>query len=440
MLHGGCTQARTRGIVSFFLGFLLCYALAAAYLSSTCYRDPSSVFFRPEHARVLSYSSFRIAEATEFGDRAALHPPPKSTNSTGPDFCIGVASVSRHGFSYLKETLGSVLQGLDRLERRRIHLVVFLAHANQSQHEDHRQPWLVNMADNLPAYPSNPETRRLVQQLEADSSYEAHALKQKMDYVVLLTECAKVNPKYTMTLEDDVVAVDGWYHRALGALQVATRKTHDLGRDSFLYLRLFYDGRLLGWNAEEWPIYVVYSMAVLLAEVVITAALRWRFTVLRQYLTRAVLLILCGVCTPMLIGLFFAAGRSCMLPRPSGIDLMSRYGCCAQGLVFPQDQVVNHLLPMYRNSQDSHAAVDTFLENWADSRDELRWAVTPVLIQHVGGKSSHGAGDQQTGRLTDDMPFDYSFEMNDPVALAEEHRAWIAGAIYEPHPGAARDG
>ncbi|KAI1505850.1 hypothetical protein F5X99DRAFT_172790 [Biscogniauxia marginata] len=433
MLASRLGGTQNRNVLSLLLGFLLCYALLAVYLSSKCYRDPSSIFFRPEHARILSYSSFRRSQARKFGDQAALHAPTKWTSSSaGPDICIGVGSVNRHGLSYLKETLGSILEGLGYLERRRIYVVVFLAHSNQSQHEDYQQPWLINMADALPTYPDDPQLARLIRQLEADDSYESHARKQKIDYSVLLSACAKVNPKYTMTLEDDVIALDGWYHRAMSALQTATKKTRELGRDSFLYLRVFYDGRLLGWNSEEWPMYVESSFAVLLVEIAILASLRWRFALARQALTRTMLLLICGVCTPMLIGLFFAAGRNCMLPKTPGVHLMHKYGCCAQGLVFPQDQVVNHLLPMYRETQDSHAAVDTFLEDWANDQDKLRWAVTPVLIQHVGGKSSHGAGDQQMGRLTDDMPFDYSFETNDPVSLAEEHWRWVSGMTDNP--------
>ncbi|KAI0599598.1 hypothetical protein F4775DRAFT_118585 [Biscogniauxia sp. FL1348] len=430
-LGGTCN----RNVVSAFLGFLLCYALLAAYLSTKCYRDPSSIFFRPEHARVLSYSSFRRSQARKFSDQqAALHTPIKWANSTtttgdGPDICIGVASVDRHGFSYLKETLGSILEGLSARERRRIYLVVFLAHADQTQHEDYGQPWLVNMADALPTYPSDAETVALIRQLEADNNYESHARKQKIDYAVLLSACARVRPRYTMTLEDDVVALDGWYHRALAALATAARKTAKLGRgpDGFLYLRVFYDGRLLGWNSEEWPLYVRASVGAELALLAVLLVLRWRFPATRgSLLTRGAVVLVCGVCGPLAIGLFFAAGRNCVLSRPAGVHLMHKYACCAQGLVFPQEQVVRHLLPMYRDTRDAHAAVDTFLEDWADEHDMLRWAVTPVLIQHVGGKSSHGAGDQRTGRLTDDMPFDYSFETNDPVSLAEEHWRWIA--------------
>ena len=433
------SSSRSRAVASFFLGFLLCYGLVAAYLRSTCYRDPSSVFFQPELARVLSYSSFRKIQARKFADEAAEYPLPKwadladpnaSNNSSSPDICIAIGSVSRHGFSYLKETVGSILEGLNAIERQRIYLVVFLAHVDQSRHEEYGQRWLTNLADSLPTYSTitdDPDAMRLIDALERDGSYEAHAQKQKIDYSVQLAECAKVNPTYIMTIEDDVVALDGWYHRTMNAVRAASRKTKQMGagEDGFLYLRIFYDGRLLGWNSEEWPEYFVASFSLVLLEAVIVGFLCWCFVPVRKALSRPVLFLIFGVCTPMMIGLFFAAGRSCMLPQRPGVHLMHKYGCCAQGYVFPRRQVVDHLLPMYQDTNDSHAAVDTFLEDWANENGGLRWAVTPVLIQHVGGKSTHGVGDQERGRLNDDMPFDYTFETNDPVQLALQHEAAV---------------
>ncbi|KAK8037445.1 hypothetical protein PG991_000791 [Apiospora marii] len=445
---------QNRGILSFFLGFLLIYVLLLVYLREQCFRDPSSAFFRPERARVLSYSAFRQTQGRKFAEQAALHAPLKWAPDTSnddkknnddndkhagddggigqqeplqPDVCIGIGSVDRHGFSYLKETLGSVLEGLDAAERRRVYVVVFLAHSNQSVHEDYNKPWLRNMADALPTYTQDNETLALIRRLEIANDYPAHARKQKIDFSVLLSECAKVNPRYTMTLEDDVIAIDGWYHRTLAAVKNAAQKTEELGRDGFLYLRIFYDGRLLGWNSEEWLSYFGGSILFVVAELAVLSFIRWRFQAVRRAVPILFILLVAGVCTPMLIGLFFASGRSCMLPKRPGVSLMQKYGCCGQGLVFPQQQVVDHLLPMYANTTDDHAAVDTFLEDWANARDSLRFAVTPVLIQHVGGKSSHGVGDQVAGKLTDDMPFDYMFETNEPVKLAMEHQAFVDG-------------
>ncbi|KAI1296947.1 integral membrane protein [Xylaria venustula] len=417
--------AANRRLLSFLLSFAFIYSIAAFYLQQTCYHDPSSIFWRPEKALRLSYSAIRKNEAREFSDQAVRVEQVKWDNVTAPQLCIGVASVNRHGYSYLRETLGSLLEGLDELERKHIYLVVFLAHSDQTKHEDSTAPWLRNMADSLPAYPDDHELLELLQALETDDSYPSHARKQKIDYSVLLDECAKVQPAYTVTLEDDVIALDGWFHRTLSALRTAVRKTEELGRDQFLYLRLFYDSRLLGWNSEEWPYYAGFSAFFVLGSLAVILCLRKRFQTIHEATPVEVLVTLCGVCAPMMIVLFFAAGRSCMLPKEPGVGLMQMYGCCGQGLVFPQKQVTDHLLPLFRNTIDSHAAVDTFLEDYANEKDELRWAVTPNLIQHVGGKSSHGVGDQVQGRITSNMPFNYDFETNDPAELTHEHLAWI---------------
>ncbi|KAI1358556.1 integral membrane protein [Xylaria arbuscula] len=417
--------AGDRFLLSFLLAFFLIYSIAVLYLHDACHRDPSSVFWQPEKALRLSYTAFRKEEARRFADRAEQREQIKWDNATAPRLCIGIASVSRHGISYLRDTLGSLLKGLEHIERRQIYITVFLAHTNQSEHEDSSARWLHNIVDSLPTYPEDDQLIELVRMLENDKSYPAHARKQKIDYSVLLGECAKVRPAYTVTLEDDIIALDGWYHRTLFALQTAVRKTKELGRDQFLYLRIFYDSRLLGWNSEEWPYYFGYSLLVALSVVTLVSSVRRYFPAARQAISIELVLVICGICTPMVILLFFAAGRSCMLPKRPGVDLMQKYGCCLQGLAIPQRQITEHLLPLFHDTRDSHAAADTFLEDYANEHDELRWAVTPSLIQHVGGKSSHGVGDQVYGRITGDMPFNYDFERNDPAQLALEHLAYI---------------
>lgn len=114
-----------------------------------------------------------------------------------------------------------------------------------------------------------------------------------------------------------------------------------------------------------------------------------------------------------------------MLPRPKGVSLMQKYGCCGQGLVFPQDQVNESLLPFFREHRNSTLATDSFIEDYGDRYDELRWAVTPVLLQHVGGKSSHGVARDRYGNMTANRLFNFGFETNSAEALAEEHREVI---------------
>lgn len=222
---------RDRRLLSFILAFFLLYTISTFYVSEVCHRDPSSVFWRPEKALQLSYSTIRKEQARKFTVKAERREQIKWDNATAPQLCIAIGSVNRHGFSYLRDTIGSLLEGLDPLERRQIYVVVFLAHSDQSKHEDSNAVWLRNMVDSLPAYPDDDQLLKLIQSLESDDNYPAHARKQKIDYSVLLAECAKTRPAYTVTLEDDVIALDGWYHRTLIALQSAVRKTQEMGRE-----------------------------------------------------------------------------------------------------------------------------------------------------------------------------------------------------------------
>lgn len=228
-------SGQNRRVVSLFLAFILLYSLVALYLRQTCHRNPSSVFWRPEEAHLLSYSVFRKAQAHKFADQAEKHELAKWNNATAPQLCVSIGSVSRQGFSYLRETLGSLLEGLDELERQQIYVVVFLAHSDQSEHEDSGAAWLRNMVDSLPASPDDRGLLELIKKLEEYGDYPAHARKQKIDYSVLLNECAKVKPVYTMTLEDDVIVLDGWFYRTMSALRIAMKKMQEMGRDNYKY-------------------------------------------------------------------------------------------------------------------------------------------------------------------------------------------------------------
>ncbi|KAH8646286.1 hypothetical protein BX600DRAFT_519115 [Xylariales sp. PMI_506] len=401
-----------------FVGFLFLYTCTIIYLKSACWRDPSSIFFQPERAHQPGYSGLRILQATTFADNAVRDTPPKWNRAEPPTLCVGLPSVQRDGISYLKSTIGSLQHGLSRTERESLYFVVLLAHTDLSQHHDFQDPWLEHSVDQLPTYHDHPG--RLLQAVKMESS-GSHNLKAKFDYSVVLEECIKVGALYIMMLEDDVVALDGWYHRTIQALDQAVENTVELGRTSFLYLRLFYYEGLLGWNSESWPTYIFNSLAVLALEALLLSLLRSLSSTCRVLLTRPMLIIIIGICTPICISLFFAAGRSCMLPMGTGVHLMSRYACCGQGLVFPRHEVVGSLLPALQTEWNSTEATDSFIERLADEQESLRWAITPVVLQHVGGKSSHGVVRNQFGDMTANRLFNFGFETNDPIKLAREH-------------------
>lgn len=85
---------------------------------------------------------------------------------------------------------------------------------------------------------------------------------------------------------------------------------------------------------------------MVLGELAFILVLGWTYPFLRKSMPVIYIILICGVFTPSMVGLFFASGRSCMLPRQPGVSLMQKYGCRGQGLVVPQKRVVEDLLSL----------------------------------------------------------------------------------------------
>ncbi|KAI1322913.1 hypothetical protein F5Y16DRAFT_24139 [Xylariaceae sp. FL0255] len=399
------------------LGFLVFYSLLFTYSRSTCWRDPTSAFFQAERAHEPTYSGHRIEQSLAFADRlnaqlpeTVPHPPVNDTSP--PQLCVGIPSVERDGISYLKSTLGSLQEGLTEKERDSIYFVVFLAHIDQQEHNDYNQPWLVNMADALPMYSNLDIAKLMVNQ--------NHGVKAKFDYSVVLDECEKTGAPYILMIEDDVVFMDGWWHRTGKALDTITSLSWGSGHDDFLYLRLFYYEGLLGWNSESWRSYTFWSIIATTAALCASLTTRRLVPSSRPYLSRLGLFLIVFVFTPMLIVLYFLSGGNCVDPRPTGVHLMPDHACCGQGLVFPRTKVTKELLPHFRRERWSDVPTDSFIERHADATGGLRYALTPVVMQHVGGQSSHNVN--RGGGLTPTKLWNFNFEKFDAAKLATEHK------------------
>jgi hypothetical protein len=75
-----------------------------------------------------------------------------------------------------------------------------------------------------------------VRSLETDAAKAYGREKALFDYTYLLKACEAIDAPYTMILEDDVVAMDGWYHRTIGALASAEQQTRALGASKCEFL------------------------------------------------------------------------------------------------------------------------------------------------------------------------------------------------------------
>ncbi|KAJ9649471.1 hypothetical protein H2199_000246 [Coniosporium tulheliwenetii] len=403
--------------------FIGSYLLAILYIRHYTYRDPTSVFFDYTRAYEPAYSAIRQRQADSFIDAAGTTRPfSNSTATSGKALCVGIASVARENARYFRTTVGSILEGLGEEERQKIHLILFIAHTDPTVHPAYSEAWLHNTADQVLVYDLPADELKHIKELEQEKGLFRE--KALFDYTYLLKACSAAEAPYIAMLEDDVVAMDGWFHRTQHALDLAEKETALTSAAlDFLYLRLFYTEEFLGWNSEEWPTYLFYSvLTVSISAAILLSIRRIRPTKMATAaLTNRNILIICGICIPAYILLFFAAGRATVLPLPHGLNEMNKFGCCSQGFVFPRSRAQD-LIEYYTSRHVGF--VDMLTEEYADERGETRWAITPPVIQHVGRKSSKGDDFGKNSKYhmsVAEKLWNFEFEKYDAESLRREH-------------------
>ncbi len=106
---------------------------------------------------------------------------------------------------------------------------------------------------------------------------------------------------------------------------------------------------------------------------------------------------------------YFMAGRVTMQPPPAGVRLMSRFGCCSQGFIFPR-KIVPQVVERINKAIYEDYYIDMLLERYADTEDLARFAHFLSLLQHVGTRSSKGWGyDEHAGET-----WNFEFETFSP--------------------------
>lgn len=384
-------------------------------------RDPGSWFFDPSAAYNLIYTAHRQRQAERFIALASDVAPFRSRNTTA-SLCLGIPSVARDDGRYLHITIGSLLAGLTTEERDAMHVKVLIAHTTPEVHPAYHEVWLPNVVDEILLYNLSKAEYAHVAELEHQKGL--YREKGLFDYRYLLSACRTTEASYIAMIEDDVVALDGWYHRTMNGLRQAEQRSkpaYGEGRDNFLYLRLFYTEQFLGWNAEEWPIHTFWSIVSISMTAVAVFGVRQLFPSSKGVLTPGLSVSICAIVVPLLIILTFAAGKTTVFPLKSGIVRMDNYGCCAQGLVYPSHKA-DELIQWYDNSRVGFA--DMLTEEYADAHKEQRWSLTPSVLQHVGARSSKTddfVPDNGHSRHTSRHIWNFGFELNKAQVLEQEH-------------------
>ncbi|KAF2840118.1 integral membrane protein [Patellaria atrata CBS 101060] len=399
--------------------FGIFYILTLLLVRHYSWRDPTSVFFDPETAYDPIYSVVREKQAVEFMQQ--FHGFPGGNDKPGgKKICLGMASIARKGVRYFRAAVGSLLDGLDEIERSQIHLILFIAHTDPSVHPAYNESWLHDAADTVLLYDLDPDTLSHVRALETSGFTQEKAL---FDYNYLLQSCIATELPYIAMMEDDILALDGWFHRTRSALEMAESRSEK----PFLYLRLFYTEQFLGWNSENWAIYFFWSLWTVLIPTSALLLIRRCAPNYHAMLSDRRIFMLTFVCIPLCILLFFAAGRATVLPIPAGVNQMNDFACCGQGLVFPQVKAQNlsrwYEMNLAYFDVRKNGLADMLTEEYAKEHEEVRWAITPNVIQHVGRKSTKqkDQSDRPHPLTEAEKMFNFKFELNDAGRLRREH-------------------
>ncbi|KAK0737022.1 hypothetical protein B0T21DRAFT_309681 [Apiosordaria backusii] len=413
--------------------------LFVAYLNS--YDDPSSIFYSESRSYEQRYSKIRAHEADIFLANPPPKPPLSSSSSSAEEnkfLCIGIPSINRTTQSFLKHTIGTLVDILTPEERGSIHLVVLLADRPAKKHSAWGEEWLEKVVDEVLVYddippPTETGREKVYKQVpfelvEGRTRGVTRVENMRLDHSLLVETCMRNGAEYFVLVEDDVVAGRDWMRQLKRGLGYVEGESKRKGEE-WLYLRLFYSELLMGWNSEEWATYLAWSCVVYAAVLVgflVARGRRWCcFGKLGRgggggnaHLYRYATAMGFGLWLPALIALYFLSGRvSTSRVNPfmwtsHGVREMMNYGCCAQGLLFPRRQLegVFKLMryPPYRFPGDM------ILEGYAGDHGLKKWALDPSVFQHVGFTES-SAGPRRA------EVWNFSFERMHP-------KGWLWGS------------
>lgn len=364
-----------------FLAFVCFYFLILLCCSYTFNHDPTSAFFDPRVGYERVYSVKRQEEALSFITTAEERAIPLNTPPS-PRLCLGISTIGRPGEQYVRSTIGSVLEGLNQQERGELYLVTLIAQTHPDQHPIYKEKWPKALSDEYLPYNVGEKEFEYLEELERSKNFREKGL---WDYTYVLNRCISTGAPYVAILDDDVLAVAGWFNRTMTAVEIANARTPQQKGFSWLYLRLFYTEEFFGFNRENWPLYLLSSLGVFSATGFVLVLLR--SLGFHKEISNRTLAVVCGICVPACIILYFLIGRNALYPLAPGVHQMQESGCCGQGLLYPRDMAI----PLATHLREKGSGFpDSVVEEWANENNYIRWAVAPSLLQHIGGRSSKG--------------------------------------------------
>ncbi|RBR08313.1 hypothetical protein FVER53590_13210 [Fusarium verticillioides] len=380
------------------IGFWLMWFAALLWSYHNSYDDPSSFFYKSRIAFDRRYSALREKQVDAYLEREIFPVTHKQRTEVQVDnefLCIGIPSINRTTSGFLAHTVGSLVDTLTPNERNQIHIVVLLADKDPTRHFAYGKDWLFGLADDVLVYSNDSKTESklnykvLPHDVRGMGRSDDRVENIRLDHSVLFEACRRRDPTYFALIEDDIIATPDWFTRFKKGVIEVEQKATDAHQD-WMYLRLFYSEIFMGWNNEEIFDYlkvVILGYTALIACLLLALRCRQRrhagsFATKDFAQTVALLL---GLWIPACLALAFVTGRITLhrlFTRSPTVREMPRYGCCAQGLVFPNHHLQN--LQDFLREPPFQFPGDMIMEDYARDHGLSKWALDPSVLQHVG--------------------------------------------------------
>ncbi|PYI30620.1 integral membrane protein [Aspergillus indologenus CBS 114.80] len=376
---------------------LTTYAILFSFLLLLCrfwsLRDPGSLFFESTEGYRPKYSLTRIQESLDYlsvyNQTGVSYPYPPSDYQPPKDktACVGIVTVKRPLQQNLGTTVASIQDTLTPEQRRALNIQVLFALSDPADHPDYNQTWLSTIVDQVLTYETVDAPHVTIARLEKQKDIKRKSL---LDYRLGLQACYdRSDAPWIIMLEDDVVAQRNWYEHTMQSVRrIEDGRQRGLLPTDWLYVRLFYTEKFLGWNSESWPVYLFWSALTVACVAWVALVTRRKVRATQGVLTNPFLLVVCFLCVPALIGLFFMTGRVTWFPMEPGVHVMNAHGCCSQALLYNRAHVPKLLRYLAeREDKVPTKAVDSVIEMLAGKEGLDRLAISPSQMQHVGAVS-----------------------------------------------------
>lgn len=173
MVHYHCISLLKYRATKILLLSLCLWLLIFEYCRFHLWRDPHSAFFNDHHVYDLKYSLYRELQSRHFISRynSPSEPPHYSKSGPEPLICAAFVTVRRNQDDYFDPSVGSLLEGLDTMERQALYLNVLFADTDPTRHPSWAQKWLDRLVDNARSYNVSQETLDHLGRLETERKF-----------------------------------------------------------------------------------------------------------------------------------------------------------------------------------------------------------------------------------------------------------------------------